>query len=445
MESPSRLGIVTLLLAALAAPSARADVPRTLTVQGQVLTSGGSPASGPVDIVLKLYATQTSQTALYTQSLGSVTLSGGLFDAALGPLPDGLVEGADSLWLETVAAGVALPRQPLRSVPWAIVAHRAVVAAGVSCTGCIGASSVQFPYAASASVGGSALDLDCQGCVTATKIEGGAITTTHLQGASVTPDKLSLIYAGANTAGGPAKDLACTGCVSGAEIEASPKLAGNVEASGSLTACTAGAAGCRIAVGAAALVPPGDGWLDLQVTEGLRVRGPGGSGYRPIIFAGGTSTGSLDIQGGLTTSGAVGIGTTNPAAKLHVVGSLQVDGYISSKNLREVIWSTSTQGSYDLRAIFDAARSAGLPPGLFDCVLRTTNGAHWNGYRFTAALNYYIGWSAYTHYFHNAYAVNAGTSGCSISLQSFDASTGTFFFTPGNCVQSVHLVCSNLW
>jgi hypothetical protein len=124
---------------------------------------------------------------------------------------------------------------------------------------------------------------------------------------------------------------------------------------------------------------------------------------------------------------------------------MQVDGYISSKNLREVIWSTGSAGNYSLRTIFDAARTAGLEPGLYDCVLRTTNGAHWNGYRFTAALNYYIGWPAYTHYFHNVYAVHAGTSGCSTSIYSFDGSTGAFSFTPGNCVQTVHLVCSNLW
>lgn len=445
MARPLRFLLPWILVAALWT-GASADVPRTLTVQGQVLTSGGAPASSPVTVVLKLYATETATQALYSQSLGSVVLQGGVFDAALGPLPDGLVESASSLWLETVADGAVLPRHPLRSVPWAIVAQRALVAQDVTCTGCIGASDVQFLYAASASVGGSALDVECgPACIGAAEIEDGAVKSSHLQAASVTPDKLSKIYAGADTAGGPAKDLACTGCVAGAEIEANATLPGNVKTSGSLTACTAGAAGCGIVIGAAALVPPGDGWVDLQVTEGLRVRGPGGSGYRPIVFGGGTSTGSLTVQGGLTTSGSVGVGTTTPQEKLHVAGNLRVDGYISSKNVREVIWSTNVAGSYSLRGIFDTARTNGLSPGLYDCVMRTDNGAHWMGYRFTAAVNYYIGWSAYTHYFHNVYAVHAGTGGCSASITSFDGGSGAFYFQPGNCFQTIYLVCSNLW
>ena len=438
---PPLLTVLFLTGAALAA-----DVPRVLSVQGQVLTSAGSPASGTVPIVLELYDSETATVAVYTQPSQSVTLDGGVFDAVLGPLPDGVVESASSLWLETIADGVTLPRRPLRSVPWAIVAQRAVVAGDVTCVGCVGASDVQFPYAASASVGGAALGLECTGtCVGAGEIENGAVKTSHLQAASVSSDKLADAYAGALTAGGPAKDVACTGCVHGADIETNVTLPGNVKTSGSLTACSVGGAGCGINVGAASLVPPGDGWVNLQVTGGLRVLGPGGSGYRPIVFAGGTSTGSLEIQGGLTASGSVGIGTTDPQEKLHVAGNVRVDGYISSKSLREVIWSTGTAGSYNLRTIFDAARNGGLAPGLYDCVMRTTNGAHWMGYRFTAALNYYIGWSAYPHYFHNAYAVHAGTSGCSASITSFDAANGSFSFVPGNCFQTIHLVCTNLW
>ena len=337
----------SLILAVLlcTGPGANADVPRTLTVQGQVLTSAGTPATGPVTVVLKLYATQTSTQVLYSQSLGSVTLQGGVFDAALGPIPDGVVELAAALWLETTADGVVLPRQPLQSVPWAIVAQQALVAGDVSCSGCVGATDVLFLYAGSASVGGAALDLDCgPACISAGEIENGAVTTSHIQGSSITPDKLSKVYAGADTAGGPAKDVACPGCVSGTDIEANVTLSGDAKTSGSLTACTAGGGGCGIVVGAAALVPPGDGWLDLQVTEGLRLRGPGGSGYRPIVFAGGTSTGSLEILGDLTTSGSVGVGTTSPQEKLHVAGNLLVDGHISSKSGLDVTGDIAYSG-----------------------------------------------------------------------------------------------------
>lgn len=451
MSPFARVAALQLLSVVLLAGAAEAaDVPRTLNVQGQVLTSAGVPASGPVTVTLKLFASDTDPetAALYTQSLGSVTLQNGVFDAALGPLPDGLVENAASLWLGTIADGVTLQRHPLRSVPWAIVAQRAVLAGDVDCVGCVGAMDVQFPYATSTSVGGAATGLECTGtCVGAGEIENSAVKTSHLQASAVTSDKLADTYAGALTAGGPAKDVACTGCVHGADIEPNVTLPGDVKTSGSLTACSVGGSGCGITVGAASLVPPGDGWVNLQVSGGLRVLGPGGSGYRPIVFAGGTSTASLDIQGGLTTSGSVGVGTTSPTEKLHVVGNLRVDGYISSKNLREVIWSTATAGTYSLQTIFDAARQSGLAHGLYDCVLRTSNSAHWMGYRFTAAVNLYNKdqQPGHPHRYHHAYVVDGSTSGCSTSLTSFDASTGSFSFVPGNCFQSIVLVCSNLW
>lgn len=435
---------IALSVALSAGTTARAEVPRTLTVQAQVLTSGGAPATGTFTITLAVFAAETGGTALYTQALGPTSVQGGLFDAALGPLPDGLVEAASALWLQTTVDGTALPRQPLRSVPWAVYAGRAAVAAAVSCSGCIGAQAVAFPYAGSSSIGGAALDLECAGCVSATELEAGSVTGSHLQDGVVTPAKLSQPYAGSLTAGGAAKDLACTGCVSGAEIVANPALSGNVTTTGSLSTCTSGGVGCGVQIGAAALVPASDGWLDVRSSSGLRLRGADGTGLRPIIFAGGTSTGDLDIQGGVTVSGNVGIGTTSPQAKLHVKGNLIVEGSISAGGEHIHVWQTNATGSYNLRTIFDAARNGGLSPGVYDCVLRTTNGAHWTGYRFTASLNYYIGWSAYPHYFWNAYTIQAGPSGCSGGVTSFDASSGAFSFNTGNCVQTVFLVCNFL-
>ena len=156
---------------------------------------------------------------------------------------------------------------------------------------------------------------------------------------------------------------------------------------------------------------------------GLRFKARGGN-YPDLVVA---------------TTGNVGIGTTSPSEKLEVAGN------IKAENLGKVIWSTSTSGTYSLRTIFDSARSSGLVPGVYDCVLRTSNQAHWTGRRFTASVNYYINNPSYPHQFYNAFDVQAGSSGCSGGLTSFDGSTGAFTFDPGNCFQSISLVCNRLY
>ena len=140
----------------------------------------------------------------------------------------------------------------------------------------------------------------------------------------------------------------------------------------------------------------------------------------------------------ITSDGKVGIGTTSPGTQLEVAGSVRAE------NINRAVWSTNKAGSYDLRKIFDDARTAGMVPGVYDCVLRTDNGAHWTGRRFTAALNFYIGNGSYAHKFHGVLDVQAGPGGCSAGLTAFDAG-GTFSFDPGNCSQTIGLVCNRLF
>ena len=124
---------------------ASADLPRTVWVQGRVDTFGGTPATGPLDLTLKLFATETSTGALWSQQYTGVDLYGGVFDVALGPVTAGVFEAADSLWLETTVGADALPRQSLRAVPYALVAQEArvaLVAKDLQCSGCVGAADL---------------------------------------------------------------------------------------------------------------------------------------------------------------------------------------------------------------------------------------------------------------------------------------------------------------
>ncbi|MSP92785.1 MAG: hypothetical protein EXR79_13435 [Myxococcales bacterium] len=137
----------------------------------------------------------------------------------------------------------------------------------------------------------------------------------------------------------------------------------------------------------------------------------------------------------ITSDGRVGIGTTAPTTQFEVAGSVRAD------NFNRAVWSTNKAGSYDLRKVFDDARAAGMTPGVYDCVLRTDNGAHWTGRRFTASVNFYMGNGGYPHKFHNVSDVQAGPDGCSAGLTAFDAA-GTFSFDPGTCSQTIGLVCN---
>lgn len=116
----------------------------------------------------------------------------------------------------------------------------------------------------------------------------------------------------------------------------------------------------------------------------------------------------------------------------------------SGGNPKTVVWSTSVDGSYNVIDLFDTARGNGFNHGLYDCVLRTSNEAHWRGWRFTAAVNTYINNNSFPHIIHDAKSVPAVPSGCSGGLSSFDAASGAFTFSSGNCSQIVRLVCTDI-
>ncbi len=174
----SRLGLAVVALAAtfalLAPPSVAAAVPGSMAVEGILVGAGGAPAvDGSYKVTIALYAAASGPgAALYTEGALDVAVTGGRFSFALGAtkaLDPAVLAGGDR-WLGVqVGADPELPRQPLRAVPYALVA------ASLSCTGCVSAGALAdsavssakagFNYAGSASKGGAALDLACSGCV----------------------------------------------------------------------------------------------------------------------------------------------------------------------------------------------------------------------------------------------------------------------------------------
>ena len=308
MSRISALVAVTLtgLMLSLTA-EAQVDASRVVAVQGAVYTSSGTPANGDFALTLGLFAAETGGAALYSQVVDPVTVAGGLFDVELGPIPTGVFEGADVLWLETKVDGETLPRRPVRPVAYALVARQATTAlsaADLDCSGCVKASHVGFPWALATTPGGAAVDVECVGCIAATDIGAGAIATTHIQSGAVTTDKAGFNYAGSTSKGGAATDLACSGCVGSGDL--APTIGvGQLTVDGAVYACAAGAPGCAVFVEQSALTNNA-GALAVQASGGLQVRTLDGSAWAPAKMGASTVYGALEIVGaGLSAAGDV--------------------------------------------------------------------------------------------------------------------------------------------
>jgi hypothetical protein len=322
----------------LAAPVARAAAPTpVLSVQGRLETSSGAPASGTYTVVLRLFAAATGGSPLYEKTVSGLVVTGGLFDAEIGPLDPALLATNPTLWLETVVDGAALPRQPMRPSPYALQATHAesassaTTAADLTCSGCVASSEVGIQWALGSTKGGAAADLDCgAGCVSALELESGAVATVHLQAGAVTSDRAGFNYAASTSKGGPATGLSCTGCVTSGHLAPNLAVTGELSAASHIKACTANATGCGVQVSDMGLYDRNDTFLTVQTPGGLRVRSQENAAWTPLQFGGGASYGTLAVTGGnlavtegdITVAGAsggrLGVGTTSPAAPLHV-------------------------------------------------------------------------------------------------------------------------------
>ena len=129
---------VTILVLGLAASWAGSDVPHDMNYQGRLTDAVGAPLSGPVNLELRIYDVLSAGSPLYAEThpavalddnggfgvlFGTGTVSVGTFDASL-------FSGMNRYLEVVVDADVLTPRQPLSSVPWALVAEEAQSVAG---------------------------------------------------------------------------------------------------------------------------------------------------------------------------------------------------------------------------------------------------------------------------------------------------------------------------
>ncbi|MDJ0788971.1 MAG: hypothetical protein QNK05_19365 [Myxococcota bacterium] len=127
-------GVVFLLVLGLA-PSARADVPAALSLQGQLVDPTGVPYSGTVDLVLGIWVdpltTDPGDRLYQEEHLGVALGDGGVFDVSIGtgtPLDGSFRSDAFDrhLFVEIEVDGELLsPRMALTSAPYAFQADDA--------------------------------------------------------------------------------------------------------------------------------------------------------------------------------------------------------------------------------------------------------------------------------------------------------------------------------
>ena len=95
-----------------------ADVPELINYQGVLTDDGGNPLDTTVSMTFTVYDSETAGTALWTDTHGSVIVSGGFFDVVLS-IPTTVFDGSD-LWLGTTVGDdpEMTPRHRIASVPY---------------------------------------------------------------------------------------------------------------------------------------------------------------------------------------------------------------------------------------------------------------------------------------------------------------------------------------
>jgi hypothetical protein len=106
-------------------PDASAAVPRLVRFSGALRTEAGEPRSGPVNLVFALYAEQEGGAPLWLESQNATLDAEGRYSVLLGAdvsLPLELFSSGEARWLGVSVDGAERPRILLVSVPYALKA-----------------------------------------------------------------------------------------------------------------------------------------------------------------------------------------------------------------------------------------------------------------------------------------------------------------------------------
>ena len=154
--------ILPFLFLLLPLPALAQSVPNLMDFQGFVRTESGQPVTKTVAMTLSLYDASSGGNLLYSEDIAAVPVYNGRFSIQVGAsklLPAGLFDAHPQVFLGlSIDGSPELPRQQLRTVPYAFRASST----------------------ATADVAAVSKDLDCPGCVTASKLSDQSVTAAKL-------------------------------------------------------------------------------------------------------------------------------------------------------------------------------------------------------------------------------------------------------------------------
>lgn len=102
--------------------AACAQVPSLFNYQGYLQDAFGNPATGSVNIAIALFTDASGGSAVYSESIGSVSLDKGIYSFQYGTDASAMATALTnaSIWVElTINAAALSPRQRLMAVPYA--------------------------------------------------------------------------------------------------------------------------------------------------------------------------------------------------------------------------------------------------------------------------------------------------------------------------------------
>ncbi len=310
----SRISILLASLLLILPPPAFPQAPSTIGYQSVLTDASGNPvADGSQDITFKIYNVATGGSALWTETQ-TVTTSNGVFSAALGSVSSLTgVSFSQELWLGiSVGGGAELsPRIELTGTPYSLIAKAVDAGAAVKSLNTL-KDDVTLAAGTNITItpSGNTLTIDA----TSGAPTDDSVTTIKIQDSAVTSVKIADgTIAAADIADGTigTADIA-DGTIAAADLAGGAA----VKSVNTLTDAVTLAAGSNMTI-----TPSGNTLtFDASVSGGNtldQAYDQGGAGAGRTITADG---GAVDIAGagGLTVNGNVGIGTTSPAAKLHI-------------------------------------------------------------------------------------------------------------------------------